>query len=225
MEIIVKSGLIPVHSLDLWGVIIDEVKMGENKLELFREVASGQGISDEEAAKRIEDYRGLMRGEEWARGPRKLDIIHGIQGTLDDAKVPLSYKGTFLEDGLYIVREILDCGEGFVIFTSGVQPGLKEQMPSDISAKMGEIHRGKKTDPNEFKRIYNLELGKNRHLVTHTADGIEELVAAKKSGVVQGLIYVNRNNVLSREDALAKGIHKYVEDLREIKYSQLVKKD
>jgi hypothetical protein len=58
-------------------------------------------------------------------------------------------------------------------------------------------------------------------VVTHTADELPELLAARRH--VPKLIYVNRNNSNARELVLRQGIQMYVENLREVPYSILSK--
>lgn len=45
MDIVVRSGTQPVHSFDLYGVLLDADKLGERKIARYEEVAEAQGIA------------------------------------------------------------------------------------------------------------------------------------------------------------------------------------
>lgn len=223
VKIIVKSEIQPVHSFDLWGPIIDADKLGQKQIELYRQLASEQKIDPETVEKVVADYQGLLEGQPWATGERKGKIIDALQCPVKQAGLEVSYDGTFQEDGLYVMQEILDANEGVIVFTSKPAPWLKENLPREISDRMGDVYADKKTDPEAFRRVFDAESRLNRKVITHTADELPELEAAVKSMLFekQGLIYVNRNNSNSAEIVLVKGIGRYVNDLRDVGYTNL----
>ena len=69
--IIVPSGLKPIHSFDMYGVLVDSWKLGEEQVRLYQEVASREKLNPTLVQKAIEEYRALNRGEAWATGERK----------------------------------------------------------------------------------------------------------------------------------------------------------
>jgi len=224
IDIIVKNGIQPAHSFDLWGPIVDAAKLGQKKIELYRQLAADQKIDPETVEKVIADYQGLLEGQHWATGERKGEIIDALQGPVKQAGLDVSYNGTFQEDGLYVMQEILDAGEGVIVFSSKPAPWLKENLPREISDRVGDVYADKKTDPEAFRRVFDSESRRNRRVISHTADELPELEAAVKSElfVKQGLIYVNRNDSNPPEAVHSKGIGVYVNDLRDVGYTKFV---
>ena len=74
--------------------------------------------------------------------------------------------------------------------------------------------------------MHDRQLKHGNHIVSHTADELPELVAAKKSGLFHpdGLIYINRNDSNSSEQVKSEGIIRYVDDLRTVNYVTLTNK-
>ncbi len=89
---------------------------------------------------------------------------------------------------------------------------------------MVEIRWGNKSNPHSFKEVCQKETRLGNRVVTHTADELPELMAARKSGLFHenALVYVNRNNYNSKDSVTEEGIHCYVDDLRDVKYPALV---
>ena len=223
--IIVKSGLTPVHSFDLWGVIVDSYKLSNRQIALYRQLAKDKNIDPEKAAKVIHDYEGLRDGKDWATGNRKSDIIDALENPLNEAGIKFYSSDVFTEDGLQVLAQIFESNECAVIFTSKPAGWLKEYLPEDISSKLGKIYAAQKTDPAVYVKVYEEELKSGRQIVTHTADEMPELVVAKESGIFQSgsLIYVARNLSKTREEVLAKGVDRFVTDLREVGYHRMVR--
>ena len=224
MNIFVRQGIVPVHSLDLWGPIVDAGKLGAIKIDAYREVRAGQGVSDQDAAKAIADYQGLLDGKDWATGKRKRSIIKGVEKVLEDASVSIGYGQALQEDGVHVIREALDNGHGVIVFTSKAAEALRKGLPGDLGTRLGTIYDGGKTDPMEFRRVYETEQAMGRHVVSHTADELPELEAAVASGLFQpqGLIYVRRNDSKSRDEVLTAGVGQFVDDLRDVGYVDMV---
>jgi hypothetical protein len=223
-SIIVSSKLKPVHSFDLWGVVVDQYVLGQRKIDIYKENAQKKKVPEDEINRVVQDYRDLLDGKSWASGQRKGEIIEAIDGPTLGKEIQRYYASAFIQDALYVIQEILDAGEGVIIFTSEPAPGLKEQFIPDIGERIGEIRCGNKAKPGSFKAVYELESQLGNSVVTHTADELPELVAARKSGLFHpdGLIYVNRNDSNSEDRVGNEGIHCYVDDLRDVKYTTLV---
>jgi hypothetical protein len=221
LDIIVRSGIHPVHSLDLYGVLLDADKLGEQKIAQYEKLAKAQGIDPVVIAVVVADYRALLRGDPNLTGGRKGNIVDALSTPIEKAGIELDYKGALLEDGVYAARQILDAEERLIIFSSRDAPWLKTSLPGDIAERMGDIYADNKSEPAAFERLIAKEAAKSGRIVTHTADELPELVAAR--GHVPNLIYVNRNNSNVKEFVLSQGIQMYVETLREVPYTTLSK--
>jgi len=219
LEIIVSSGIHLVHSFDLYGVLLDAEKLGEQKIARYEELAKAQGIDPAVIAAIVADYRALMRGDPSLTGRRKGNIVDALSTPIEKARIELDYKGALLEDGLYAARRILEAKERLIVFSSRDAPWLKTSLPGDIADRMGDIYAGNKSEPVAFERLVAKEAAKSGKVVTHTADELPELLAAR--GLVPSLIYVNRNNSNVKEAVLRQGIQVYVEDLRDVPYTTL----
>ena len=152
--IIVKSGLTPVHSFDLWGVIVDSYELSNRQIALYGQLAQDKNIDPEKAAKVIHDYEGLRDGKDWATGNRKSDIIDALENPLNEAGIKFYSSDVFTEDGLHVLAQIFESKEGAVICTSKPAGWLKEYLPEDISSKLGKIYAAQKTDPAVYVKIY-----------------------------------------------------------------------
>jgi len=221
--IVVSSGLKPVHSFDLWGVLIDQYVLGERKIDLYKETARAEKVPEDEITRVVQEYRDLLDGKSWATGSRRSDIIDALEGEEPANDIQIDYTTAFMKDALMVMKRILDAGEGILIFTSKPVSTLGEQLSATIGKKIGEVRWGNKGDPATFRSVYDLEKGLGNRLVSHTADELPELVAAKESGLfpLNGLIYVNRNESNSEDQVRKAGIEKYVNDLRDVEYTSL----
>jgi hypothetical protein len=219
MGILVRSGIHPVHSFDLYGVLLDANKLGEQKIACYEELAETQGVDPAVSALVIAEYRALMSGDPDFTGPRKDNIVEALSAPIEKAGIELDYKGALLEDGIYAARQILDANERLIIFSSRDAPWLKTSLPEDIAGRMGAIYADDKSRPVAFERLIVKEAAMSGRVVTHTADELPELLAARR--YVPNLIYVNRNDSNARDLVLRQGIQMYVENLREVPYNTL----
>ena len=71
MDILVRSGIHPVHSFDLYGVLVDAEKLGEQKIARYEELAKIQGIDPAVSAAVVAEYRALLKGDPNLTGRRK----------------------------------------------------------------------------------------------------------------------------------------------------------
>jgi hypothetical protein len=219
----IPSGFLPVHSFDLWGVVVNQYVLGQHKIEIYEDIAKRGHVPKEVTKRVIQNYRALLKGESWATGTKKAEITGAIHCPGLDDEIKHYYPSALMEDALYVFGEILDAGGGIVIFTSEPAPGFKEQFPSGLRERIGEIRHANKSDPVSFKEIYARERGLGHIVVSHTADELPELIAARKSGLFRqaGLIYVNRNDSNSEEEVRGEGIGQYVNDLRNVDYATI----
>ena len=218
-----SSGLKPMYSFDLWGVLIDQKILGQRKIDFYESNARKNRVPEHEIIGTVQDYRDLLDGKPWATGSRRSDIIDALEGQEWVMEVQTQFKSAFMPDALMVMDEILKAGARVLIFTSKPAPGLREQLASTLGRDIGEVRWGNKGDPEIFKNVYDLETKLGNRIVSHTADELPELVAASKSGLfpTEGLIYINRNESNSEEDVKKAGIGRYVNDLREVKYTTL----
>jgi hypothetical protein len=217
MDIPVRAGIHSVHSFDLYGVLLDAEKLGEQKIARYEELAKTQGINPAVSAAVVAEYRALMRGDPNRTGPRKEKIVDALSTPIEKAGIELDYKRALLEDGIDAARRILDANERLIIFSSRDAPWLKTSLPRDIADRMGDIYTDNKSEPAAFERLIAKEAALSGRVVSHTADELPELLAAK--GQVPYLIYVNRNNSNAKEIVLGRGIQMYVETLRDVPYT------
>jgi hypothetical protein len=219
----IPSGFRPVHSFDLWGVVVNQYVLGQHKIEIYEEIAKRAHVPKKVRERAVRNYRALLNGESWATGPRKAEITGEMNCPGLDDEIRRYYASALMEDALYVFDEILDAGGGIVIFTSEPAPRFKEQLPSGLRESIGEIRHANKSDPASFKEIYAQERSLGHIVVSHTADELPELIAARKSGLFHqaGLIYVNRNDSNPEEKVRREGIGHYVDDLRNVHYATL----
>lgn len=224
-QIIVSSGMTPVHSFDLWGPVVDSEAMSARNLEMYREVAAKIGVEPAEIDAAANDYQLLADGHPSATGARKGQIIDRVDKVLKAQGVEMKFSDFLQEDGLYVMGEILDAGEQVIIFTS--KPWDKNNLPESIASRMGEVYHGGKTNPEEFRRVCSTEASHRRHLVSHTADELPELIGAIESNQFhkEGLIYVARNESNTEAQVRDAGIERFVTDLRDVHYTNLVKRN
>mgnify|MGYP006974893357 CR=1 FL=1 len=217
MDILVRTGIHPVHSFDLYGVLVDADNLGEQKIARYEELAKTQGINPAVRAAVVAEYRALMRGDPKVTGPKKEKIVDALSAPIEKAGMELDYRGALLEDGVDAARRILDANERLIIFSSRAAPWLKTSLPRDIADRMGDVYADDKSVATAFERLIAKEAALSGKVVSHTADELPELLAAK--GQVPYLIYVNRNNSNAKEIVLGRGIQMYVENLRDVPYT------
>ncbi|MBL7211833.1 MAG: hypothetical protein ISS61_05590 [Desulfobacteraceae bacterium] len=219
----VLSGLKRVHSFDLWGVVVDKHLLGQWKIETYEKLSKKEKVPEDNMKRVVREYRDLLDGKSWATGSRKSEIIDAIDRPALANGIRPYYASAFMKDALDAMREILDADEGVMIFTSKPASGLREQLAACLGERMGEIRWGNKSDPDAFREVYEQETQLGNRMVTHTADELPELIAARKSGLFHpnGLIHINRNDSNSEDTVALEGIHCYVDDLRDVKYTTL----
>ena len=221
MDILVRSGIHPVHSFDLYGVLVDAEKLGEQKIARYEELAKIQGIDPAVSAAVVAEYRALLKGDPNFTGRRKENVVDALSTPIEKAGIELDYKGALLEDGVYAARQVLEANERLIVFSSREAPWLKASLPGDIAERIGAIYKDNKSEPAAFERLVVKEAAMSGRVVSHTADELPELLAAR--GYIPNLIYVNRNSSNPKEFVLRQGIRLYVENLRDVPYMTLSK--
>lgn len=228
--VIVPTGLQAVHLWDLYGPLVQPTVLGKRTIELFRELSADPterarlGIEESQVEEIVGNYQALVNGKPWTTGERKVGIIDAVEGPIKASGRPVSYEGVFYQDALTAMAEILAAGEQVSIFSSKYPDWLKANLPEELAERMGELYGDRKTQGAAFQRVVDLERQAGRHVVSHTADELPELVAARDSGVVPHRVYVARNDVNSRAAATEAGVHQFVTDMAEPRYTELVKR-
>jgi hypothetical protein len=219
-EYALVEGLQPLHSFDLWGVIVDQISLGQRKIQLFKDLAAKQGMPAEEIARIIREYQDLLNGELYAVGTRKSEIIDAMDAPAFAQGILPDYATAFFPDAVAVMKAILDMGEKVMVFTSKPAEGLVEQLSVAVGHRIDDIRYADKNLPDAFRELFHYQQREGNCWISHTADELPELIAARKTGLFSppGLIYINRNNSNSREDVQIHGICRYVNDLRDIDY-------
>jgi FMN phosphatase YigB (HAD superfamily) len=190
----------PVHSFDVYGVLLDDKSMGVQIMDLFREVAEGK-LSGDEITRRVTDYQSLIdkNPEALQEKPRILEEVYTYAldrgATVDPSKA-------LYEDTLHTLVEILDQRQQVVIL--GSKAFDTACLPEEISSRMLGSYAGPKTDPDTFRELAG-KIGESHELVSHSEDGLIELRAAAEAGLQrENLVYVARDSS-NIKDALSEG--------------------
>jgi hypothetical protein len=195
-----KEKITPVHSFDVYGVLLDQDLMGMQVIDLFKEVATGE-LSNEEIIRRVNDYQALLSKNPEALREKPRIINEVYKYALNKGAVVDSSKALY-EDTLQTLAGILDQRQQVVIL--GSQSFDTKYLPEEISSRMLGSYAGPKNSPDTFGELVN-QIGESHRLVSHSEDGLIELRAAADSGLQrENLIYVARDNS-NIEDALKEG--------------------
>lgn len=226
-HIIVPLGLMPIHSFDMYGPIVDSWILGEEQVQLFQEVVRRENLNPHFAEKAISDYRALTRGESWATGLKKPKIIDALKRPIDrHPDLKPNYQAALYADALDTFKDIISAGERILIFSTRKQTWINDYLQSVVGEVEVPQYEGNKAKLETFQAAYERELAWGRRIVTHTADELPELETAIASGIFSGeqgkTVFVNRNNIISPEQAKVVGINFYVSSPKEVPYSRLV---
>ncbi|OGY49374.1 MAG: hypothetical protein A3D39_03500 [Candidatus Buchananbacteria bacterium RIFCSPHIGHO2_02_FULL_39_17] len=228
-KISIPAGLKALHSFDVYGVILNTEQLGEQSIAHFRQIAPLEQIPDDQTTKTIDDYRALIQGQPWTTGELKRGIIEAIKKPL--AKYPdlkVNYQQAMYQDCLQTMDQLLNCNERVMLFSSLDAEWIKKELPSEIASRLTATYGQPKIKPEAWQQVEQIEFAKGNYLVSHTADELPELEAAIASGIFTQhngrLIFVNRNNQITPAQARNAGIEYYVNDLREVPYTKLVRK-
>lgn len=227
------SGITPVHGFDLWGTLVKQSALGPRVTEAYQALMRQQKVSDEVAAQHVENYNALLRGEAWATGERKKGIVDAVEEPLWKAyangEASVDFKGTFYDDAIKSVVDILSAGEGFCIITTGnsfwVTQALKDVEPvfgdASLQDRIGAVYFGSKATSIPFETAADDIASKKGSLVSHTEDqlaGFKGLLESKLRGTV-ATVYVERAALATPDAVKAAGVDKYVQDLSQVNYT------
>lgn len=195
-----KEKITPVHSFDVYGVLLDQNLMGTQIVELFREVAHGD-LSTEEIEKRVINYQALLAKKTWALQEKPRIVNEVYKYALSKGAIIDPSKALY-NDTLQTLAGILDHRQQVVIL--GSQSFDTKYLPEEISSRMLGSYAGPKNNPDIFAKLVN-EIGESHKLVSHSEDSLIELIAAADAGLPRkNLFYVGRD-MSKLEDALKEG--------------------
>ncbi len=215
LDIVVKSGVTPVHGFDLWGTLVDQIVFGPRVIEAYHALASanvesrtGKSVgtvagtsagTDEEMAQiatNIQNYQGVLDGKDWATGARKKEFVDAVEEPLWQAyargEASVNFEGALYTDALSVMSDIVASKEGLCIITTGnsfwIKKALKDASPA-VGEAMGEVYFGNKSTPAPFDTAMEDLVRQGRQLVSHTEDqikGFAGLFDSKRAMYVTG---------------------------------------
>lgn len=230
-DIRIKSGIKPVHSFDLWGVLVVQEVLGPRVLEAYSQLMDGKE-DPEVVARNMANYRGLLVGDKKALENKKLHV-----DTLEDplwkaytrGEVDVNFEGALYQDALKAMDDIANAGEGLCVLTTGNAPWVKKAIQS-VNPTVGEVLRrvysGNKAQAAAYE-ITAADLRSNgAQMVSHTEDQMKGFAGILQSTLKDQveLIYVERTNLATSDEVLSQGIDRFVTDLAEVPYTQLVRR-
>jgi hypothetical protein len=192
--------IIPVHSFDVYGVLIDQNAIGMQIIELFRDLASGS-LQSEEIERRVNSYHALLNKDPIAL-QEKATILDEVYNFAINRGGVLDFSKVFYDDTLHSLAGILDQGQQVVIL--GSQAFEPQYLPEEIARRMIGSFSGRKNSPDTFNTLAE-KLEDQHRLVSHSEDGLIELRAAAESGLAKrNLVFVNRSSS-ENENAVTEG--------------------
>ncbi|MAG60881.1 hypothetical protein CL619_03790 [archaeon] len=179
-----------VHSFDVYGVLIDANLVGEQIINLFQEVASGN-LPEDEIKRRVTDYQSLLAKKESALKD-KPRILSDVYKYAINRGATIDLSKALYGDALQTMVGILDAKEQ--VATLGSQAFDTNYLPDEIARRMIGSFAGNKSESAAFAKLERL-VGDGHRLISHTEDGLIELRAAATFGIPRNnLVYVDRDN-------------------------------
>lgn len=208
-----------VHCFDVGGTVVNMDMVGERHLAAYQKWAGKKNIDKQIIKRTIENYQARLREEPWAIGSRKKEIVKALEDPLFENKVPINYDNIFQEDTLQVFREVIKAKQGIILFATGDIPWVKDNLPKDIAKKILHLYSDDKTDPKNFLKVIHKEKREGHQIISHTADTMPELRAAKETGRIPHLFFINRNNTEIREEV--EKIAVFLSSMKEANYTHL----
>ena len=125
--------------------------------------------------------------------------------------------------------KIAEAGEGLCILTTGNSPGIKKAVASvnpRVGEVLGKIYSGNKAKAEAYEAAANDLRRMQAQMVSHTEDQLKGLAGILQSELRNQveLVYVERAGLATAAEVLSTGIDRYVTDLAEVSYINLVRK-
>jgi hypothetical protein len=227
-SIIVPSGIIPIHSFDLWGTLVMQQVLGPRVLEAYDELMRGQ--EDPDVVRRnIANYNDILEGDPVALENKKayVDTVEDLLwAAYTTNRIDVDFNGVFYQDAMDVMADIVGAGEELCILTTGDSPWVIQAVTSldpDVGRRIRGVYSGDKTLSKTYEGTAEDIAANNGQVVSHTEDQLKGLTGILQSHLrasVQ-LVYVERAHHATREQISAKGIDHYVSDLRTVNYGQI----
>lgn len=208
------------HLFDVMGTVVNEKVIGKRYIEEYKKLAINEKLDPKLVKETIKNYEALTNGEPWAIGEKKPGIIKALHGLLEKKCIYPNYEGVFFEDAIIIFNKIIQAGQEVVLFSTGNNSWVKEHFPNQLNGKIKMLYNGDKTKKESFAQVYEAELARGRKIISHTADTMSELKAAKEFGEIPNLIFINRCRETKKEVGKEVGIH-VVKSLTKVDYPNL----
>lgn len=228
-NIIVPSGIQPVHSFDLWGTLVVQKVLGPRVLEAYQTLMVGQGVSASEILRNTDNYQGVLDGRKEALENKKanVDAVEDhVWPAYQRGEVTVNFNGAMYIDCLQTMVSIAKEGEGLCILTTGNSPWVKQALTSldtRVGQALGRTYSGDKSKPAAYERAMNHLASQGQQMVSHTEDqlkGLAGILGTEMKKEVR-VIYVERENLATKEDVLTAGADHFVHDLREVPYTEI----
>jgi phosphoglycolate phosphatase-like HAD superfamily hydrolase len=224
-QILIPSGIEPVHSFDLWGTLVIQEVLGPRVLDAFQELMTGKD-TPEIIAQKIVSYQGVLKGDKEALRHKKKHV-DAVEDPLWPAylrgEVDVDFKGTLYQDTLDVMGQIAEAGEGLCILTTGKSPWVKKALmsiDSRIGRTLSDVYSGDKSSPEVYEATAEDLKRKQAQMVSHTEDqmkGFEGILQSELKKQVE-LIYIERADLATADEVLSQGIDHHVTDLTKMSY-------
>jgi len=207
---------------DLWGVALDQEKAGKVMVDAYRLQAHSNNIPQETIEESIRDYELVLKNDKSVED-RKTEIVNSLQDlaeqyieTADDPKIRQDLEDSLYQDFINVTEQAQEEGYNIAIYTTRAAEWIRDYI--DDLGTIYDAKDGKTKD--RIEEIIAQEEAEGKTIVSFTEDASKALLAAKESGQITNLIYINRgDNGLSPEECEELGIT-YTEDLDEV-YEEL----
>ncbi|MDP2749484.1 MAG: hypothetical protein Q8O89_01470 [Nanoarchaeota archaeon] len=226
-RIIVPSGVKPVHSFDLWGVLVIQDVLGPRVISAYQTLMQGHE-SSEKIQENMRGYNGVLKGEKTALA-RKKEFVDSVEDPLWDAYmkgiIDVNFDGAIYDDAISVMKEITEAGEGLCILTTGNSPWVKKAIAtidSLVGKNLIKVYSGNKALPEAYELAAQDLLAQKSRMVSHTEDQLKGLAGILQSELKKTvkLVYVERANLATPDEIAAAGIDLYVSDLRCVDYTK-----
>jgi len=208
-----------VHCFDVGGTVINMKTVGQRYVELYKTWSKEKKIDETIRKKTISDYEARLREESWAIGLKKKEIINALEGTLHKQNVYISGKGIFFEDTLQVFKDIAKAGQSIILFATADILWLKNEFPEEIRKNIVRILGDDKTNPAVFTKLVNEEKAKGHQIISHTADTLQELKAAKEIKAIPNLFFIDRHHKEKKEEVEKVAV--FLSSMKEADYTHL----
>ncbi len=223
----VPSGTQPVHSFDLWGVIVVQSVLGPRVLDAYQRLREGNE-DPESIAEKVRNYQGVLAGDKTALQNKKANV-DAVEDPLWAAyrrdEIDVDFDGAIYEDALATMDDIVQAREGLCITTTGNSPWVRQALASLnplVGERLGKTYSGNKAQPEVFESTFADLASQGQQMISHTEDQMKGLAGLLNCSIREGvnIVYVERTNLTTEEEVRQAGVDVYTRDLRDVQYTQ-----